>query len=67
MVRRIVATLVRAGQDGLEAGEVEDILRLRLRERVMGTAPAHGLTLIQVMYSDHDYRYNEVFKEEVVV
>ena len=67
MVRRIVATLVRAGQDGVDVGEVEDILRVRSRERVMGTAPAQGLTLIQVTYSDPDYRYNEVFKEEVVV
>jgi tRNA pseudouridine38-40 synthase len=67
MVRRIVATLVRAGQDGVDVGEVEDILRVRSRERVMGTAPAQGLTLIQVTYSDPDYRYNKVFKEEVVV
>ena len=67
MVRRIVDTLVRAGQAEIDVADVEEILRFSLRVRVKGTAPAHGLTLLRVTYSDSGSRYNEVLKEEVAV
>ena len=50
MVRRIVATLVRAGRGEIDAADVTALLRPAPRSAVHGTAPAHGLTLLQVEY-----------------
>lgn len=59
MVRRIVATLVRAGRGELTGADVAALLRPAPRSDVRGTAPAHGLTLLRVEYSDRASRYNQ--------
>ena len=58
MVRRIVATLVRAGRGELDAADMAALLRPAPRAQVRGAAPAHGLTLLRVDYSDVSARYN---------
>jgi tRNA pseudouridine38-40 synthase len=58
MVRRIVATLVRAGRDEIDAADVVALLKPAARSQVRGTAPAHGLTLLRVEYPDVESRYN---------
>ena len=58
MVRRIVATLVRAGRGEINAAEVAALLKPAARSQVRGTAPAHGLTLLRVEYSNVESRYN---------
>lgn len=50
MVRRIVATLVRAGSGQIDPDEVKDILASGDSRRVKGAAPACGLCLVQVNY-----------------
>ncbi len=50
MVRNIVGTLVEIGLARRPAADVARILRSRDRRRAGVTAPAHGLTLIQVQY-----------------
>ncbi len=50
MVRRIVATLARAGTGQLAAADVADLLAGRDPRRVMGAAPARGLCLVKVNY-----------------
>lgn len=59
MVRRIVATLVRVGRGEIDAASVAALLRPACRSEVRGTAPAHGLTLLRVDYSDVEPRYNQ--------
>jgi len=58
MVRRIVATLVRAGRGEIDAADVAALLKPAARSQVRGTAPAHGLTLLQVEYPNVASRYN---------
>lgn len=50
MVRRMVATLVRAGTGELSEDEVGDLLDSRNPDRVKGAAPACGLCLVKVSY-----------------
>ena len=50
MVRIIAGTLVDVGLGRLTAGDVDDALRSRDRTRAGRTAPAHGLTLVEVFY-----------------
>ena len=50
MVRRIVATLVRAGSGQIDPDDVRDILASGDPLRVKGVAPACGLCLVQVNY-----------------
>jgi tRNA pseudouridine38-40 synthase len=50
MVRRIVATLVRAGQGKDSAEEIEHVLHSRNPDLAKGAAPACGLCLISVSY-----------------
>ena len=50
MVRSIVGTLVDVGKGKVSASDVLRILRDRDRKRASATAPAHGLTLVQVDY-----------------
>ncbi|MCY3749442.1 MAG: tRNA pseudouridine(38-40) synthase TruA [Chloroflexi bacterium] len=59
MVRRIVATLVRAGRGELDAAHITALLRPAARTQVRGTAPAHGLTLRCVEYAHIESRYNQ--------
>ncbi len=59
MVRRIVDTLVRVGLGTLAPQAVADLLQPAPRSRVRGTAPAHGLTLVTVVYPDDAPRYNQ--------
>ena len=56
MVRRIASTLVRAGRGEIDAAA---LLRPAHRSQVRGTAPAHGLTLLRVEYSDLAPQYNQ--------
>ncbi|ASS76899.1 tRNA pseudouridine(38-40) synthase TruA [Tumebacillus algifaecis] len=50
MVRIIVGTLLDVGRGKIEPGELPDILLARDRKRAGVTAPAHGLTMWQVLY-----------------
>lgn len=50
MVRIIVGTLLDVGRGKIEPGEIPDILLARDRKRAGVTAPAHGLTMWQVLY-----------------
>lgn len=59
MVRRIVATLVRAGRCEIDAADVAALLKPADRSQVRGTAPAHGLTLLRVEYPNIEARYNQ--------
>jgi tRNA pseudouridine38-40 synthase len=50
MVRNIAGTLVEVGKGRREAGWVKDALESKDRRLSGPTAPAHGLTLIEVLY-----------------
>ena len=50
MVRNIVGTLVEVGLGKRDPAEVAEILRSRDRAKAGPTAPAHGLTLVEVFY-----------------
>jgi tRNA pseudouridine38-40 synthase len=52
MVRNIVGTLVAIGRDGRDPAWVGEILASRDRRRAGVTAPAHGLTLVRVLYPE---------------
>jgi len=59
MVRRIVGTLVRTGRGDIDPADVAALLRPASRAEVRATAPARGLTLLRVEYSDLVPRYNQ--------
>ena len=67
MVRRIAATLVRAGRGEIDDADVAALLSPAPRSQVRGTAPAHGLTLLRVEYSDLTSRYNQQRTTEAVM
>jgi tRNA pseudouridine38-40 synthase len=50
MVRRMVFALVQVGQGRLGASDIEVALERPDPSQVLGLAPAHGLTLLQVIY-----------------
>ena len=50
MVRILVGTLVEVGQGRIEPGQVAEIVASCDRTRAGPTAPAHGLTLVEVIY-----------------
>lgn len=50
MVRRMVRTLMRAGNGELSADDVSEILKSGDPQRVAGMAPAAGLCLVEVKY-----------------
>jgi tRNA pseudouridine38-40 synthase len=50
MVRILVGTLADVGRSALEVGQVAEILASRDRTKAGKTAPAHGLTLVEVRY-----------------
>ncbi|HMH51534.1 MAG TPA: tRNA pseudouridine(38-40) synthase TruA [Candidatus Acidoferrum sp.] len=50
MVRNIVGSAVEVGRGAREPGWLADVLASRDRRRAGPTAPAHGLTLLRVMY-----------------
>jgi tRNA pseudouridine38-40 synthase len=52
MVRTIVGTLVKVGQRQMTSDEFRGILAARQRGLAAALAPAHGLTLVAVTYSD---------------
>lgn len=52
MVRVIVGTLVLVGREQITPKEFEEIFRSQNRTRAGATAPAHGLTLLAVGYSE---------------
>ena len=58
MVRRMVADLVRVGRGVMEISEIRDALKSGLRLKIQECAPANGLTLLHVQYSNRDSRYN---------
>ena len=58
MVRRMVADLVRVGRGVMEISEIRDALNSGLRLKIQECAPANGLTLLHVQYSNRDSRYN---------
>ncbi len=52
MVRIIAGTLIAVGMGQIHPGEMEQILEARERRRAGPTAPARGLTLIEMKYVD---------------
>ncbi|MCI0571368.1 MAG: tRNA pseudouridine(38-40) synthase TruA [Myxococcaceae bacterium] len=50
MVRNIAGTLVEVGRDRRPVGWVAEVLEARDRRKAGITAPAHGLTLVEVFY-----------------
>ena len=50
MVRNIVGSVVEVGRGARPSGWLADVLASRDRRRAGPTAPAHGLTLMRVMY-----------------
>ncbi len=52
MVRILVGTLVEVGLGRIEPGQVAEIVASGDRTRAGPTAPAHGLTLVEVLYGD---------------
>jgi tRNA pseudouridine38-40 synthase len=50
MVRNIVGTLVEVGREKLTVADFKQVLDYKDRSQAGATAPAHGLTLIQVNY-----------------
>ena len=54
MVRNLVGTLLSVGRGALGSGQAASILAARDRRSAGPTAPAHGLTLMQVDYEDND-------------
>ncbi len=67
MVRRITATLVRAGRGEIDVADVAALLEPAPRSEVRGTAPAHGLTLLQVKYPEFKPRYNQRRTRQAVI
>lgn len=57
MIRNLMGTLLDVGRGKTTTGEFETILRGTDRKLAGPTAPAHGLTLLQVYYNNqHDFR-----------
>ncbi|PHR28067.1 MAG: tRNA pseudouridine(38-40) synthase TruA [Desulfotalea sp.] len=50
MVRNLVGTIIEVGKERLSATAFKEILEMRDRTKARETAPAHGLTLIEVYY-----------------
>ncbi|HEX2030277.1 MAG TPA: tRNA pseudouridine(38-40) synthase TruA, partial [Actinomycetota bacterium] len=50
MVRSLVGTLVAVGEGKMDAGSMPDVLAARSRAAAGPVAPAHGLTLVRVVY-----------------
>jgi tRNA pseudouridine38-40 synthase len=50
MVRNIVGSVVAVGRGGRDPAWLSEVLRGRDRRRAAPTAPAHGLTLVRVLY-----------------
>jgi len=50
MVRVMVGTLIRVGTGEIKADQMVEILEAKERKKACATAPAHGLTLMQVIY-----------------
>ena len=50
MVRNIVGSAVEVGRGAREPGWLAEVLASRDRTRAGPTAPAHGLTLVRVLY-----------------
>lgn len=51
-VRNMVSCLVKVGRGRLKPEDVKSVLAARNRSRVPGTAPAHGLYLVDVQHGD---------------
>jgi tRNA pseudouridine38-40 synthase len=52
MVRNLVGTFLEVGRGNLNETEIAAILEARARERAGPTAPARGLFLVKVEYSE---------------
>ncbi len=52
MVRNLIGFLVHVGSNKLEAKKLEEILASKKRTNIFPTAPAHGLTLVKVLYEE---------------
>lgn len=50
MVRIIIGTLIRVGRGFYEPEKIQDILEAKDRKAAGATAPAHGLTLVEIEY-----------------
>ena len=54
MVRNIVGSVLAVGTGARDSTWLTEILRARDRRRAAATAPAHGLTLVRVLYPEYD-------------
>ena len=52
MVRILAGTLVEIGRGKIDPGEMTQILERRDRSAAGPTAPAHGLTLLEIRYPE---------------
>jgi tRNA pseudouridine38-40 synthase len=50
MVRNLVGSALTVGRGAREPGWIAEVLRSRDRRLAGATAPAHGLTLVRVLY-----------------
>lgn len=64
MVRIIVGTLMEVGKGRTLPGEIPEIIASHDRKRARMIAPAHGLSLVHVNYTDESpfEVYKELFK-----
>lgn len=53
MVRNIVGVLLAAGRGQMTAQDIQDLLKKKDRNQAPNTAPAHGLTLVKVIYKNN--------------
>jgi tRNA pseudouridine38-40 synthase len=53
MVRNLTGTLLDVGRERLSTDDFEKILQVKDRSKAGATAPAHGLTLIEVYYDNN--------------
>lgn len=54
MVRNIVGTVIQMARAGTPRTRLDEIVESRDRRRAGPTAPAHGLSLLRVLYGPHD-------------
>ncbi len=55
MVRNIVGTLIPVGQGKISPADFSAVITARDRRAAGPTAPAHGLFLVQIYYSEHEF------------
>lgn len=60
MVRIIAGTLMKVGQGEWEPGQMQEILEAKNRAAAGPTAPAKGLTLVEIRYPEYEAQEHEI-------